>query len=127
MDYLALRNLHVLCVLASGTLFLLRGSGMLARQDWYLRGAWRFVPHVIDTVLLLSAIGLLLVLSGSPLTQAWLIAKLIALPFYIVLGNLALKRGREYHHRVLAFVAAATTFAYIFSVARSRSPLGLFS
>jgi uncharacterized membrane protein SirB2 len=123
LDYATLRAVHVGAVYLSGTLFLLRGFGMLAGQSWYLRGAWRVLPHALDSLLLAAAVGLLIVLSGHPLREPWLITKLVALVVYIGLGSYALKRGRTYAQRTGCFAAALAVFLYIIGVAMSRSPL----
>jgi uncharacterized membrane protein SirB2 len=70
----------------------------------------------------------MLVISAQlPFAQGWLTAKLIGLVVYILLGMMALKRGRTRKVRAVFFVAALTAFAYIVSVALTRSPLGFFS
>ena len=47
--------------------------------------------------------------------------------FFIVLGSIALKRGRTKQIRVAAFVAALATIGYLVSVARAHHPLGIFA
>jgi len=84
---------------------------------------------MIDTVLLASAIALLWRL-GSLETfkaQSWLVAKIVALLVYILLGSVALKHGRSRKIRVAAFFAAIAVFGYIVSVAIAKSPWGLMS
>lgn len=127
MTYLVLKYIHVGCVALSGTGFFVRGVWMLAESP-ILKQRWvRVVPHVIDTVLLGSAITMLVISAQSPFAQSWLTAKLIGLVAYILLGMMALKRGRSKKVRAVFFVAALVAFAYIVSVALTRSPLGFFS
>ena len=122
MNYLLLKHIHVTAVVLSFGLFLLRGLWMLAGSE-RLRRRWvRIVPHLIDTVLLASAIGMLLVLQLNPLTQGWLSAKIAALLTYIGLGTVALKRGRTRVIRVTAWLAALATFGYIATVAWYKHP-----
>ena len=76
------------------SLFAVRGAWMVAGtlRD---KGRWvRIVPHVIDTALLASAIGLAITIGQYPGTSGWLTAKVAGLVAYIVLGSFALKRGR---------------------------------
>lgn len=122
MNYSLLLSLHVGAVMLSGALFLVRGASMLAQADWQQRGIWRVLPHAVDSVLLAAAVGLIVALNGQPLGQPWLYAKLLALLGYIVLGSIALKRGRSYRQRLLAFAGAILVFTYIVGVALSRSP-----
>jgi uncharacterized membrane protein SirB2 len=83
-------------------------------------------PHVVDTVLLASAIALVWQLGRFEAirAQSWLIAKIVALLAYIVLGSIALKRGSTRGIRVAAFFAAFAVFAYIVCVAVAKSPWG---
>ena len=95
----------------------------MLQDSAYLQQRWvRIVPHVIDTILLLSAICLAYMLAQYPFVHAWLTAKVLALVAYIVLGSLALKRGRSKRVRIMALIAAITVFAYIVMVALQHNP-----
>jgi uncharacterized membrane protein SirB2 len=123
MDYSALKAVHVGAVGVSLGLFLLRGLWMMTASP-LLQGRWvRIVPHVVDTVLLLSAIWLAVQLQQVPIREGWLTAKILGLLLYIVLGSVALKRGRTKAMRTGAFAAALAVFAYILAVARTKSAL----
>ena len=125
--YLALKHLHLTTVILSFALFALRGVWMLADSRWLQQRWVRIVPHVIDTVLLASAIGLALVLHQYPFVHGWLTAKVLALIAYIILGSIALQRGSTKTIRATAWIAALTVFGYIVSVAVTRSPRGFLS
>ena len=123
MDYYALKYLHMSCAALSGGLFLLRGCWMLF-QPARLQQRWvRVAPHVIDTALLASAVTLAVLSGQYPLAQGWLSAKVLALLLYIVLGTVALKRGKTRAVRATAFAAALACFGYIVAVAVSKQPL----
>ncbi|MGE5338958.1 MAG: SirB2 family protein [Gemmatimonadota bacterium] len=124
--YATLKAIHITCVVASGTGFFARGLLMLAGSPWLNARLVRVTPHIIDTLLLASAITMAVIAHLVPTQQPWLMAKIIGLIAYIVLGAIALRRGRTRTQRTLAFVAALATFAYIVGVALTRSPsLGL--
>lgn len=126
-SYLALRHLHIGAVTLSGGLFLLRGMWMLLDSP-QLQARWvRVLPHVIDTVLLLSAIALTLIIQQYPLTHGWLTAKVLALLAYIGLGSVALKRGGSRRTHIAAFMAAVGCFAYIVGVALHHDPASWFA
>ena len=122
--YLMLRCLHLTAVILSLALFALRGLWMLADSPRLQRRWVRIAPHLIDTVLLVSAIGLTLILRQYPFVDGWLTAKVLALILYILLGGIALRRGPTRTIRASAWIAALATFGYIVSVARTRQPLG---
>ena len=123
MDYLALKYFHMACAALSGSLFVLRGIWML-RDSAMLQRRWvRIAPHVVDTLLLASALILVIWSRQYPFVQNWLTAKIIALIVYIALGAIALKRGRNKTVRVCAFIAALAVFAYIGLVAMTKQAL----
>lgn len=126
MDYAYIKAVHIGSVITSLSLFTLRGIWML-RSPQRLSQAWLgIVPHAVDTLLLVSAIALVIQSRQYPIEQAWLTTKVVALLFYIGLGTVALKRGKTRRIRLLAWLAALTVFAYILAVALTRSvwPLG---
>ena len=122
MSYVLLKYTHVTAVIASFALFFLRGLWMMAAPE-KLAARWvRVVPHVIDTVLLVSAIALAGTTAQYPIVQPWLTAKVLALLVYIVLGTVAIRRGRTRRVRIVAWILALVVFGYIVAVARARVP-----
>ena len=123
MDYLALKITHVSCVAISYLLFVARGVLML-RASPMLQQKWlKITPHIVDTVLLASAIALAVMSHQYPLEQNWLTAKVAGLLLYIGLGTVALKRGKTRGTRIAAWLAAQAVFFYIVAVALTRRPL----
>ena len=121
--YLALKSLHMLCAAISISGFTVRGALRIANSP-VLQKKWiRVAPHIVDALLLLSAIGLTLEIHKYPLTTPWLSAKLIGLVVYISLGLVALRFAKTQPIRILAYVFAIITFAYIGMVAVTKSPL----
>ena len=121
--YAIAKTLHVGAVALTLLSFLVRGTWML-RGSAMLQRRWvRILPHLVDTVLLASALYLALGVHGYPAVgQGWITAKLLALLLYIGLGTVALKRGRTLGVRAAAFAGALATFGYIAAVAVTRSP-----
>jgi len=118
--------LHVASVLLSGGGFFIRGILMMRESAWLQVRMVKIAPHVIDTVLLVSAIVLASQWGWAALQLPWLLAKIVALLVYIGLGVLALRAGRSKRVRVLAWLAAMSVFAYIIAVAVSKNPLAFF-
>lgn len=123
-----LKLIHIGAALLSILGFFVRGLWMI-RGSSRLTERWvRILPHVVDTVLLVSAIALAMRIHQYPGVHAWLTAKVAALLIYIVLGSIALKRGRTLAHRTIAGIGALLVFAYIVGVAHTRSAsLGLLA
>lgn len=122
-SYTALKYLHVSCVVLSGAGFVLRGVWMLRGSPMLARRWVRVLPHVLDTVLLASAIALAVVIGQYPLVNGWLTAKLAGLIAYIALGTIALKRGPTPGIRIWAFCGALLVLAYVVAVALTKSAI----
>ncbi|HEX4869620.1 MAG TPA: SirB2 family protein [Moraxellaceae bacterium] len=119
--YPLIKQIHVGAVLASGGFLLLRGLWMMQESSLLNSKFARVVPHVIDTVLLLAAIALVVHLGALPV---WVQVKIAALFLYIFLGMLAFRLAKGYGARVTAFFLALGVFAFIMSVAITKSPWG---
>ena len=125
--YLPLRHTHIACAILTVTLFVLRGGLMIADSPWQRNVVLRYLPHAVDTVLLTTALMLTTVIRQFPFSTGWLTMKVLLLVVYIVLGSIALKRGRTRRIRVAAFVAALLTVAFLLTVARAHDPLGILA
>ena len=124
--YLIVKYVHVGSVILSFGLFLLRGALMFADAAWRRNALLRIGPHVVDTVLLGSALTLSWLLRQYPFVHPWLTVKVVALVVYIALGSLALKRAPTMRLRAIFFGLAVLTFLFIVSVARTHHPQGFF-
>lgn len=124
MDYDLLKLVHESAVTLSFAGFLARGIGMLGDAAWIRTRAAKTLPHVVDTVLIVSAIVLAWMLRLSPTDTPWLAAKIIGLLLYIAVGMVALRFGRTKAVRATAWIVAMLTFGYIVSVAVTKDPRG---
>lgn len=127
MQYLAAHHSHVTFVVISILLFVLRGGLMLTGSPLLRAPMLRVMPHLVDTLLLASALWLVHVLHLPFFQTPWLLAKVAGLVAYIALGSLALREGRPRAVRVGAFVAALLTAAWIVTVAIRHDPLGFLA
>jgi len=123
MSFLTLKAIHVTCAVISFALFILRGiwsfnGSPIMRQGWV-----KIVPHVVDTLLLISALALAFTIQQYPFVDTWLTAKFFGLLLYIGLGSVALKYGKSKAIRISAWLAALAVFAYIVLVAKQHNPL----
>jgi len=119
--------IHVLAVVASGVLFLLRGVLVLAgRQGIAMATFPRILSYAIDTTLLVAAVALTVIIGQYPFVNSWLTVKVVLLVVYIVLGVFALKRARTRSAKAWCLAGALATYLFIISVAISHNPLGVF-
>ncbi|MCP5093792.1 MAG: SirB2 family protein [Gammaproteobacteria bacterium] len=122
MTYILIKHLHLVFAGLTITGFVVRGYWMMTGSDKLQRPVTRILPHIADTVFLLSGIAMLVLLSLNPLSQSWLLAKLTGLVLYILFGTIAIRRGPSREIRIVAFVAALSVFAYVVGVALAKSP-----
>jgi uncharacterized membrane protein SirB2 len=118
-----IKIVHIGAAILTISGFVLRGAWMLSESPMLQHRLVRILPHIVDTVFLLSGIGLIWILQLPVLGQPWILAKLLAVIAYILLGMVALRRGKTARARLIAFVLALSTFAYITGVALSKSML----
>jgi len=124
--YTQIKAVHILAVVASGLLFLVRGAAVQLDASWPMVAPLRYLSYTIDTVLLTAALMLVTILHQYPFVNGWLTAKLLLLVCDVVLGSYALKRGRTRAVRTGCWIAALLVYLFIVSIARAHHPLGIF-
>ena len=124
MSFEWLKLLHAGSALLSISGFALRGYWMLTGNPRLRSRPARVLPHILDTLLLASAIGMLVIWQANPFEFAWLSAKIAALLCYIGLGMVAFRFGKTRRVRAIAWGMALLVAAYIVAVAFSKSPWG---
>jgi len=77
--------------------------------------------------LLLSAISLAIMIGQYPFAADWVTAKVFGLIAYILLGTVAIKRGRTPTVRAAAFVGALVVYAWIVSIAITKNMAGFLA
>lgn len=125
--YEALKLIHVGAIVLSISGFLLRGYWSFRESPMMSARLVRILPHVVDTVLLISGAALVYVLKLQFLYQGWLLAKFGLLIAYIALGAVALRPGRSFDTRQTAFAAAIIVFLLILGAAITKSPASWLS
>lgn len=85
------KSLHILLALLSVSGFALRVWAMLYRPHLLQLKPVKRLPHVVDTLLLLSGVSLAWHYSFNPAYQPWLATKLMLLLCYILLGAFGLR------------------------------------
>ena len=126
--YLEIRTVHIWSVIASGTLFALRGGAFnLLGAAWPKRLPVRMLSWAIDTTLLTAALMLMTIVGQYPFVDHWLTVKVMLLLVYIGLGTQALSARRTRGLRIGFWVAALAVFGFIVTVARAHHPLGVLA
>lgn len=116
-NYLLLKHLHMSAAVLSLLGFSLRGYWMLTDNRLLQAKPSKILPHIIDTLLLLAAVGLVLVTRQYPFQAGWVTLKLFMLIAYILVGTVALKRGKTKKIRTVALLISLVIILGIFAVA----------
>lgn len=103
--------------------FLLRGYWRMTGSPLYKNPAAKIVPHINDALFLATGIWLISILNLQWTQHAWLLAKFAGLAGYIGFGMVAFRFGKSSEIRLIAFVAAVASFAFIVGAALAKSPL----
>ena len=120
MNYVLFKHLHMTAAGLSILFFVIRAYWSVT-ESTRLRGRFvKIAPHIIDTILLVA--GVILASMIGP-EQPWIMAKVVALVLYIVVGTFAIKRGKTPQIRATAAVLAVAIFVYIVGVAIKHDPM----
>lgn len=122
--YPQIRHVHILMAILSGSVFMLRGLFALTGARWPHAAPVRYLSYAIDTTLLTAALMLFTILPGAVFANGWLAVKVVLVVVYVILGVLAMRRGRTHGIRRGCYVAALLVFAIIYGIARMHHPLG---
>ena len=123
--YLFVKYVHVGCVVLSLAGFAARGALMLRGSPLLQARFVRVAPHVVDTLLLASALWRAWMMQQYPFVHGWLTAKVLGLLAYIILGSIALRRGHTRAVRLAALAGALLAAGYVAAVALTKNPLPL--
>ena len=121
--YLIVKTFHMTFAALAVTGFLLRGYWRMTGSPLYQNRAARIVPHINDALFLATGVWLISILNLQWTQHAWLLAKFAGLAGYIGFGMVAFRFGKSDEIRLIAFVAAIASFAFIVGAALTKSPL----
>ncbi len=127
MTLFFLKYLHIVSVAASFGLFFLRGLWVMqsypdSQEKWV-----RVLPHVVDSVLVLSALSMLVMSPVKGWPGDWLTVKLALVVVYVVLALFLFRSTRGLAARFLAWLLGLLVLLFIATVAVLHNPLGILS
>ena len=117
------KNLHMITLIITITGFILRGIWMMRSSPMLQAKPVKILPHVNDTILLISAVWAGALINQYPFVNGWLTAKILGAIAYIVLGAFALTYGKTMRIRIAAFAGALGCFGYVVAVAATKNPM----
>ena len=123
--YIIIRIIHSSCALLSVAGFAGRGYLKFSTGEVPQKFAFKVLPHIVDTVLLLSAIVLVILSGQYPFSSPWVTAKVLTLVVYIALGILLMRLNTDKSVRGILYVLALCCGVYMITVAITKNPLPL--
>ncbi|MFC4655771.1 SirB2 family protein [Rheinheimera marina] len=120
--YMALKHSHMLFVALSVAFLAIRFLLSLKAPALLQNKFFKITPHIIDSLLLLTAAGLMWTIQQYPFQTPWLTDKLIGVLAYIALAFMALK-GRTLLLRWLGFIGALSWLVIVAKVAVTKTPV----
>ena len=121
--YMMAKHLHLTAVGLSILFFIFRFIWSQLDANALSKKWMKILPHIIDTVLLGSAVWLCIILSQYPFVNAWLTFKVIGVILYIVFGLFALKKAKTTLSKWAFFIAAIGVLMATAMVAVTKQPL----
>ncbi len=115
-----LKIVHVSCVVLSLLGFIVRGGWMIINSELRNKKWVKISPHIIDSLLLISAISMLFKYNISIIDHQWLQLKIILLVIYIGLGMIAFKNACSKKIRMSAFFMSLIVYSAIIYTAITR-------
>ena len=118
MEYI--KSLHVAFAVLTGLSFFIRGVWMIAETPLLQKTVTRIVPHLIDTVLLGTALLLAFDRQLNPFDHPWLLAKITALAAYIGCGLMAFRYGKTKNQKTGFWLLALGILFCIYGFALTK-------
>jgi uncharacterized membrane protein SirB2 len=124
---LVVKYIHIVSVTVTFALFFVRGLWVLRtypspQEQWV-----RFLPYVVDAVLVASALVFLWGARHLGWPGQWFTVKLALIAVYAVLAIVVLKFARGFGVKVLTWIAALLIFLFVTTIAVLHHPLGILS
>lgn len=113
-----LKSIHMLFIILSVSSFIIRIMLVQFKPAWIQPKIAKIAPHIIDTILLMSGVGLVFQGNWMAGEFGWIISKIIMLCVYVGFGVIAMRSTGI--KRWLAFLLALTSFGYILFIAISK-------
>ncbi len=116
--YAGLKHSHMLFITISIVLFQLRF--FLKSFNKPIAKPLKIIPHVNDTLLLVTGITMAYQANINPMVHNWLLAKIVALVLYIAFGAIALKSSGI--KSKLSYIVATVLFVFMVLTALKKQP-----
>lgn len=120
--YFLLKTLHLSTVALSITFFCIRTYWLLTQPKILERRPIKRLPHVIDSILLISAFAMIYVGDISvDSSNPWIITKIIAICLYIIMGIYIFRIAKSKIQIYIALCFVMLIYYYIIQTAITKN------
>ncbi|VAW89419.1 hypothetical protein MNBD_GAMMA18-175 [hydrothermal vent metagenome] len=115
--YEVIKYIHIGCVFLSLLGFCLRSCFLLFNPEKLSQRWLKYPPHIIESLLLLSALAMLPLIGQYPFVDSWLTAKFMAMLLYIGVAGYTLRATHTFKLKLVYILLSLSIFLYIVGVA----------
>ncbi|GAA0858266.1 SirB2 family protein [Aliiglaciecola litoralis] len=123
--YIFTKHLHMTAVVLTILFFIVRFFWLMRGSDMLMKKWVKISPHIIDTILLASAVALCFLVPWNPLQHPWLWQKILLVVIYILMGFYVLKRANSTAARWTGFAVGMVCLALAGKMAVTKQALFL--
>ena len=120
--YTPIKHIHMSLIVFNVLFFIIRAAMMFAAKPIHQKKWAKITARVTDTLLLVSALMLCIILNQFPFVDAWITEKFIRVSPYIILAYIALYRAETLKSKILTTVGALGWIAIIANLALFKQP-----
>jgi|SRR5690625_170995 len=124
MYYYSIKHFHILFVVLSMMLLLVRSLGLGRWGQWVEQRWLKLLHYFVNSMMVLLGFTLAAMIGAS---QPWILMKILGLALYLLTALLAVQPQRSASSRLLALVVTVLVYAYTIGVAINHSPASWFA
>jgi uncharacterized membrane protein SirB2 len=121
--YAIAKHSHLMLIALSVSFLIIRVLAVSFDAQWVRKKWVKIAPHIIDTLLLISAISLMVIIQQYPGSAHWLSAKVVALFGYIGFASFAFKGKKSIAIRAGFLLLAIGCIVFMGIVAVTKNPI----
>ena len=127
MSFLLIKYVHITSVAASFALFFVRGFWVMRSYPQPQEPWVRILPHLVDGLLVASAIGVFILSPQKGWPGDWLTVKLALIVLYVGMAQYLFHVARAIVIKALVWLLALLVFLFVTTIAVLHDPRGILS
>lgn len=121
MDYQTVKLIHIGAAYLTIAGFIARAMLSIYQSTILANKAVKILPHVVDTILILSGVSLIITTGFYPIRFSWMTVKLILVVAYIASGFYVMKFAKTRGQKILGIFLCLAIIGYILAIAKYKT------